>query len=587
MTIGDLALRATLRRPTLRVRLALLVLAVALPLVTLNLTLVYLGYRNGREQASGQALNVARGLALALEGELRGRTLALEVLANSGTLARGDLDAFRTKAEALVTRQAPGANILLLRADGQQLMNTAAPRGASLPVRAYMVNQRRVLETEQPYTSDLFFGLVVRRPVVAIDVPVPGPEGAATLVLSLNPPLNAFDELIKRQQPGAEWIIAVLDRVGVRIARLPEPDRFVGQPVTQDLMKIWMSSAPESVLDTFSPDGVPVLSAFVRLPEPYGWGVAIAVPAATLTRPAWQAALVLLAIELSVLALGFYLARRITQGVLRPITNLLRFATMPDEADASVALHSRGLPEADQLAEALLTEAHRRRAATASLMDSERRLRLVVAELNHRAKNALATVQSLAMQTARGETVNDTGRFVQTFTHRLQSLARAHDLLAAAAWEGAALDVVVRTGLAPWLSESGEDGKSRFVLRIPTDTPIPQVLPGQVQALVMGLHELAVNAVKHGALSVPSGHVEVTCKVDLVGRTAAVEWREIGGPPVSGEPVRRGFGTRLLERALARDLGAGAHVVLKFETDGLRATISFAQQSVVLAQAVS
>src|SRR5690349_11873167 len=126
-----------------------------------------------------------------------------------------------------------------------------------------------------------------------------------------------------------------------------------------------------------------------------------------LTRPAVRTAVAFMAVEMAVLALGLLLARRISLGVLRPVTDLLR------------------------LAAALVAEARRRRGAITSLMDSERRLRLVVAELNHRAKNALATVQSLAMQTARGEAGGEGGQFLQTFTARLQSLARAHDLLTA------------------------------------------------------------------------------------------------------------------------------------------------------------
>ena len=586
---------AFMRRPTLRGRLAMLVLAVALPLVVLNLALVYAGYRQARQQAGREALNVARALALALEGELRGRTIALEVLAGSRALAAGDLDTFRGQAQALVDRQAPGSNILLLQESGQQLMNTAAPPGTPLPVRAYLDNHRRVLGTGRPATSDLFFGLVVRRPVIAIDVPVPlpvpVPAGASRMVLSMNPPLDAFDALIRRQQPGAEWIIAVIDRPGVRVARIPDAHRFVGEPVTADLMVPWQGGAPQGVLDALSPDGDHVLTAFVRLPEPFGWGVAVAVPEAALTRQALRTALGLLVAALALLGLGLLLARRISLGVLQPVTELLRFAAAPDGVDPPAASRIRVLPEADRLAEALLAEARRRRAATASLMDSERRLRLVVAELNHRAKNALATVQSLAMQTARGASGSDPEVFMQAFTGRLQSLARAHDLLTAVAWEGAALDAVVRTGLAPWLEPEGQAGEQageqaegqvrpRFVLDAAAPGPMPQVPPGQVQALVMGLHELAVNALKHGALSVPDGYVEVICRADPAGFNAMVEWREVDGPPVPGEPTRRGFGTRLLERALARDLGPGSRVVLRFDPDGLRATISFAPRPV-------
>ncbi|TPG53623.1 sensor histidine kinase [Roseomonas nepalensis] len=187
-----------------------------------------------------------------------------------------------------------------------------------------------------------------------------------------------------------------------------EPDRFVGHPITPDLLERWTSGASDGVLEAVSPDGVHVLTAFSRLPEPYGWGVAVAVPKATLTRSALISALTLLAIEAAVLTLGLLLAREIARGVLRPITDLLKLAASLD--NLAPRARALGLPEADQLAQALLAETRQRRAATASLVDSERRLRLVVAELNHRAKNALATVQSLAMQTARGSAAGDPAR---------------------------------------------------------------------------------------------------------------------------------------------------------------------------------
>ncbi|MBK1656823.1 hypothetical protein CKO45_01100 [Paracraurococcus ruber] len=281
------------------------------------------------------------------------------------------------------------------------------------------------------------------------------------------------------------------------------------------------------------------------------------------------------------LAIGVFLARRISLSVLRPITELLRFAARPDTADPAIAMPPHSLPEADRLAEALLDEAHQRRAATASLLDSERRMQLVVAELNHRAKNALATVQSLAMQTARGCPDNDLRRFIAAFTGRLQSLARAHDLLTASAWEGAPLDAVVRAGLAVWIGESERDSNSRIAFHAATNTPMPHLAPGQVQALIMGLHELAVNAGKYGALSVPGGHVQVSFNTDPGTLAAIVEWREVGGPSVLKPPEKRGFGTRLLERALAHDLGPGAKVTLEFRLEGLHAAIRFVPRPAV------
>ena len=95
-------------------------------------------------------LEAARGIALAMEGELRSRVSILEVLALSDALARNDLDAFRGETEVVRARQEPGTHILLLRADGQQLLNTALPPGAPLPMRVGLDSIRRVFVTDGP-----------------------------------------------------------------------------------------------------------------------------------------------------------------------------------------------------------------------------------------------------------------------------------------------------------------------------------------------------------------------------------------------------------------------------------------------------
>jgi len=139
---------------------------------------------------------------------------------------------------------------------------------------------------------------------------------------------------------------------------------------------------------------------------------------------------------------------------------------------------------------------------------AERRLALLVAELNHRAKNALATVQVLAEQTLRGA-AGDLQRFAQNFLMRLQALARAHDLLTQHSWEATRLEAVASAALSLWLSE--EMGSARVALQMSEAAKRAVVSPRQAQALVLGLHELGMNAAKHGALSRTEGRVNVRC----------------------------------------------------------------------------
>ncbi len=199
-------------------------------------------------------------------------------------------------------------------------------------------------------------------------------------------------------------------------------------------------------------------------------------------------------------------------------------------------------------------------------VQAEQRRKLLVAELNHRVKNTLATVQSVAIQTLRGAG-GDVTRFAHDFGSRLQALAVAHDLLTAHAWGETDLATVVRAALAPWM---GGDGQ-RIALAGPEGT-VP-LRPLQAQAVVLALHELATNGVKHGALSRAGGQVALRWTGRQPDGSVQVDWMEAGGPRLVGPPVRRGFGTRLLERAIAQDLGPGAKVELNFAPEGLRASI--------------
>src|SRR6185437_737726 len=162
---------------------------------------------------------------------------------------------------------------------------------------------------------------------------------------------------------------------------------------------------------------------------------------------------------------------------------------------------------------------------------AERRQRLLMDELNHRVKNTLATVQSLASQSARGAPTP--AAFRESFEGRLVALSKAHDQLTQHHWESAELRELVTASLAPYA------GPERVVLRGEDVVLRPRaVLP-----LAMTFHELATNAAKYGALSAPGGRVEIHWQpVTLEGSDGRallqIEWREQGGPPVAA-PGRR------------------------------------------------
>jgi PAS domain S-box-containing protein len=191
--------------------------------------------------------------------------------------------------------------------------------------------------------------------------------------------------------------------------------------------------------------------------------------------------------------------------------------------------------------------------------ESEHRLRALIDELNHRVRNTLAQVQAIAAQTARkAPTILS---FSKAFEGRLMALSRAHDLLTATLWAGAGLKDVLSQALAPYalsntvrLSMSGED------VMLP---------PRQALPLSMVFHELATNAAKYGALSVPDGRVQVEWRIDSTSghaRMLHLEWRETDGPAVT-PPRSFGFGAKLIDRTIAGELQGETD--LRYEPAGL------------------
>jgi two-component sensor histidine kinase len=181
--------------------------------------------------------------------------------------------------------------------------------------------------------------------------------------------------------------------------------------------------------------------------------------------------------------------------------------------------------------------------------------------MNHRVKNVLATVQSIASQTLLQSPSPES--FKTAYFGRLRALARAQDLLVGEGWAGADLGQLVRLTLKPYPSE-----------QIVAEGPAVAVEPKAGVALVMILHELATNANKYGALSGPSGTLSITWRRQQLDGQSQVQldWIETGGPLVT-LPSHRGFGSELIERSTSYELRGKA--VLDYRKDGLRCTLSF------------
>lgn len=187
----------------------------------------------------------------------------------------------------------------------------------------------------------------------------------------------------------------------------------------------------------------------------------------------------------------------------------------------------------------------------------------LMAELDHRVKNVLAAVQALAQQTAKRTTSLDA--FLTTFGGRLKAMASANELLTAARWRGAAIDHLASAELG-----AIAPGQTRW------EGPELFLTPRAANALSLALHELATNAVKFGALSVETGHVEVKWTARR-GGGFDLTWTESGGPTVN-PPVRRGFGSTLLEQVTPRELNG--HTKVDYRPAGVTVRLEAGPQAV-------
>jgi two-component sensor histidine kinase len=487
---------------SLPLRLGLLVAGTTLPLILFAAGVIYSDYVQDRQTAFQRVLEAVRGIRLVLDREVQAITSGLSVLALSQALQRDDVESFGREVKAFGT-QFPGSVLSLADASGRQFLNTQAPDGKSLPRRANMQNVKAVFETGRPAYSAVFKGAVSGNTLVAVDVPV-FRDAKVVYSLAATLPLRNLQSVIESQRPNDRWTVAIFDQAGVNFARVPNPEETIGKSASPTLLAA-LFERDEATLITTSLEGVELITAFTRSPLS-GWTVAAGMPTAMITAPLWRSLAITAAIGAVLLGIGLYFAVQMASRIAR-----------------GEALHN-----------------------------------LLIDELNHRVKNTLATVQSLAHQTFRGVASSSV---IAKYDGRLSALGRAHNVLSDERWSGADVRDVVAQALGPFSQAQ----------RVQMAGPEVRVAPRCALMLSMALHELATNAAKYGALSGSEGTIEIEWKcTEANPRRLLLVWKEFGGPPVIS-PAHRGFGARLIEQSFVAQLGGRAK--LDFTSAGVIAEL--------------
>lgn len=498
---------------------------------------------NERARLHGEASLTAERIAADLDQTINSYIAILETLGTSPALADGDFATLYAQATAALKPN--GLYAFLRDASGQQLFNTRLAYGSPLPKSIGF--DAPAFESRLPYVSDVLIGDVARRPVAAVSVPVVR-NGKIKYVLSLSLELGLVKALLDRQKLPPSWNCTIVDRNAVEIA---STDTTAERPPTKSPQKAGAEAGQTlPPKEDYEERKVIWGHAPSRLS---GWSVNVSIPVQVVDASVRKVLLGYVAVVTAFMFAGLAGAF----GVGRVITKPLEQATQAAKAlgeGKTVAFEPTVVSEANAMGTALVESARLRDQA-------EQQIMLLMREVNHRSKNMLAVVQAIARQMIG----TDPQSFVKRFSDRIVGLAASQDLLIESNWQGVRVADLVRSQLSLFRELIGT--------RILISGPLVRFTPAAAQAVGMALHELATNASKYGALSDEHGSVHVTWSFDpsKEGEEFKMSWVEKGGPAVSGEPERRGFGYTIMVAMVEKSLDG--KVTLSYPEEGLSWTI--------------
>ena len=523
---------------TVRRRLLLMALSLVLPAVVFMILLARAQYGESRARYERQLIATTRALVVATDRQIGQGQSILQTLAVSPALISGDLPAFERQARAAVK----DGGWIILADNRHQLVNTrlapgAPPLGKGLPDyrwRTIRAGRTSVSNLVQPPAAE------GAPPFVSIDMPVIVDGKLYDLAFQQSP--SAFSSIFAAQNIPPNWTASIVDRKATLVVRSKDSARFLGRKVSGETRDA-MARGNEGVTLSHTLDGTATLSAFSRSPTS-GWSFIVGVPRAELNRANWTSVGWLTLASLVLLALGATVALLFSRDIAAAVRGLAVDARAVAAGEV-IAPRPDRFVEIAEVRIALHDAAVQLRAREGEEQRAHQRQQLMINELNHRVKNTLFTVQSLARQSL-GRPADTPG--LGAFNERLMALARAHDLLTQSAWESADLQEILEETLEPYLDRTVLAG------------PPAALSPNAALALSMVFHELGTNAVKYGALSTPEGSVTVVWHVDPSARhRLTLHWEERGGPTVK-TPSRTGFGSRLIAASLKSDLAGEARI---------------------------
>jgi two-component sensor histidine kinase len=531
-------------------RLFLLTLVALIPAAIVLFYNLYSIQAANEEEVHADALRAGQLGSLEIQRIVNGAENVLIALSAAPVILKGDDESCRAYVRRAGARLPQFSGIVVADAQGIVTCRQAAEGAAmSLADKPYF---REALRTGGFVAGEYSIGRISNEAMLPLALPIKGDDGKAVGVIVGGLSLNWLGQRLRERNFAENSTLTVTDRGGTILARAPTPGNFVGATVSDRVLHFVNAARPGTFKAT-GRDGIeriigyyPVsaetaglfVTAGISTDEAYG----------TVRRASWIG----LVVTLASLLLSFLLAwLTSTELVRRPVGKLI--ATIEswrsgDEAARTGMSERTG--EFGVVGKAIDDFLGELVAARQGAAKAEAQRELLVRELDHRIKNLLATVQSLARQTFKDAARLDD--VLPGFTRRLAAMSEAHGLLMKDNWQSAGMRDLVAAATSPFTNEAAP----QFVVS-GLDF---QVKAKAVLSLSMALHELCTNAIKYGALKSSEGRVQIDW---VIGRDDArpagdifrLTWTEKGGPSV-GAPEKFGFGSRMIERVLGYELEA-------------------------------
>jgi two-component sensor histidine kinase len=509
--------------------LMLMVAVLIIPMIAFSVLLLQRNNTAQQKVLTTLTAAAAGSMSEAVDREITGMMTTLRVLSKTPALFDEDLSPFYDRANRALA--GTGAYLVLLDQNYDQLMNTMVPLGTPLPKTSDPDTAAVAIERRTPVVSDLFYGWTAKDWVFVVAMPV-FPENGPPRVLMMARDAASLGPTLVRRKLADGWNAAVVDGKNMVIAST-SPTNKTGERFFLDLI----SKGPAVSGEVSATHEGTVYQAVVQGSDLSGWNIVMWAPMAALNRPLRNALQSLTLGGIVMLGLGIAAALLLTRQISVPVRRLARDARRLG-AGEMVSAVDYPIAEIATVSHALAKAAERRQA-------SDNEVRFLMREVAHRAKNQLTVVASIAKQSARS--ARGIEAFQDSFQKRLYGLARSTDLLIAGGVAGVEFRELLLAQIEPF--QAGDPG------RVEISGPPFRLDNQAAQMLGMALHELATNASKYGAFSLPEGRLAANWRID--GATFHFDWRE-RVPRFRKRPERRGFGTEVIERMLKGALSATA-----------------------------